>query len=71
MIDPPTTDEPTDAVTNAPAEHAMTKKSPKKAATKAPRELPKNGFEEGNMRRRLLVRRGICNAPGSEQELNN
>ena len=52
MIDPPTTDEPTDAVTNAPAER---KKSPKKAATKAtptPRELPKNNPWHGRLRGR-------------------
>ena len=55
MIDPPTTDEPTDTVTNAPAERAMPKKSPKKAATKAtptPRELPKNNPWHGRLRGR-------------------
>ena len=35
MIDPPTTDEPTDAVVNALAERAMPKKSLKEAGTKA------------------------------------
>ena len=55
IIDPPTTDEPTDAVTNPPAKRAMPKKSLKKAATKATltfRGLPKNNSWYGRLRGR-------------------
>ena len=72
MIDPPTTDEPPDAVTSAPMHlsvlclrsHPLIKPHPC-----TPRELPKNNPWHGRLpgrKRHLLVRRGICNTPGSE-----
>ena len=73
ITDPPTAD---NAAINVPNERVIARRSSKKAEPHPHPEksqriiLGMGGFETGNMLGRLLVRRGICYAPESDQELN-